>query len=74
MKKGDIVEVYQHPISMQDLEGHAQLIRRLDKSDYGNGTGEHWLVQFGNWLSETDFELFESDPKVRRWIYQPNKK
>jgi hypothetical protein len=74
MKKGDIVSVYQHPISMTDFEGYAELIKRLDVSDYGNGTGEHWVCRFGEWQGEIEFKPFQDDPKVRRWIYQPKKK
>jgi hypothetical protein len=70
MKKGDIVKIYQKPISKEDFEGEAKLIRCVEKSKYGNGTGEFWIVKFGLWATSNTFQLFDSDPTVGRWIYE----
>lgn len=43
MKKGDIVTIYQDPISCTTIEGKAKLIRQLS---YELNGCEHWIVNF----------------------------
>jgi len=42
MKKGDIVMVYENPITQEKPEGEAELVQRL----VGYGILEHWEVKF----------------------------
>lgn len=57
MKKGDIVKIYQDPMTQNIPEGKARLIKKLDEDH--DKVMEWWKVEF-----------FESadDPIVRRWI------
>ena len=43
MKKGDVISIYYDPITQQDEEGKARLIKK--KLDLGNGM-EYWTVKF----------------------------
>jgi hypothetical protein len=45
MQKGDIVSVYQDPITRQKEEGRARLIKK-DNKLYTNPGTEFWQVQF----------------------------
>jgi hypothetical protein len=51
MKKGDIVKIYQRPLTQKDYEGKAKLIKRVEGIDLYNGIVlERWEVEF-----ESDF-------------------
>lgn len=58
MKEGDIVSVYRDPVSCEDLEGKAELVKRLrpfDPLDYI----EYWSVRFLNDIGDgRDDEVF----------------
>lgn len=56
MKKGDIVTIYQDPLTKQEVEGQAQ----LREHEYDHRNLEYWQVRF---LGEED-----GDPIVRRFI------
>ena len=44
-KKGDIVTIYQDPLTKAKPEGKAKLIKKLAGKDAEEGT-EYWIVQF----------------------------
>ena len=47
MKKGDIVKIYIHPLSEEDYEGTAKLIKKIKGIDLYNGRElERWEVEF----------------------------
>lgn len=59
MKVGDIVNVYEDPITEKKLEGKATLISRIVGSN--NSTYERWYVRF-----EGEHELYERSINVRQ--------
>lgn len=52
MKVGDIITIYEDPMTCQKVEGNARLV---EKQPSNNPPFELWLVDFG-------------DVKVMRWI------
>lgn len=42
LQKGDRVKIYKDPVTKQDLEGEATLV----KFEYSCGTGQRWKVRF----------------------------
>ena len=48
MEKGDKVKIYQKPLTEEDFEGKAILIKHLSDASYGNIFVENWKVRFEN--------------------------
>lgn len=46
MKKGDIVNIYNDPITHMSLEGPAKLVKLLREEMYGNLISQRWIVRF----------------------------
>ena len=62
MKRGDKVRVYQHPVTDEQYEGEAVLVRFCDDcSDPGEEKGEYWLVRFR-----------PDEDVVHRWVHARN--
>jgi len=47
MKKGDIVKIYEDPITKTKVEGNAKLLKLINKNIQGVQNGlEYWKVKF----------------------------
>ena len=46
LKKGDRVKIYQKPLTEEDYEGEAELVKHLSDGSYGDAHIEDWLVRF----------------------------
>jgi hypothetical protein len=56
MRKGEIVNIYLDPITKQDYEGKAKLVKRLQTDNFPYR--EQWQVQFPD----------DDGMKVNRWL------
>lgn len=56
MFKGNIVKVYEDPVTEQKEEGEAVLIRKLREVQMGDFVIEYWNVHF---LDDMEGEVFE---------------
>ena len=66
--KGQIVDIFEDPITKNKYEGKAILLKRIYSSELENETGELWKVNFGKYVTAIKFQSNHGDV-VNRWIY-----
>jgi hypothetical protein len=46
MRKGQKVKIYQKPLTQEDFEGEAVLVKQLTNKQYGINHLQKWVVEF----------------------------